>query len=64
MKVRVDITVELSKEQVRDLVQLAKTTGHGYDKCKAPGRLIRRYLTGRVESAVAYAHEHVNGSDG
>jgi hypothetical protein len=60
MKIKVSVTVDLSPEQVKTLVTLAETTGHTHDGVKAPGKIIRRYLTSRVEEAVAYCHEHLN----
>ncbi len=60
MKLKIAVTVELTKEQVRDLVTLAKSSGHGFDGTKAPGKLIRRYLEAKVAGTVAFCHENVS----
>ena len=60
MKIRVDVTVELTPEQVKNLKKLAKCCGHGHDGTKAPGRLIRRYLEFQVRDAVTYCHEQLS----
>ena len=60
MKINVNVTVDLTPQQVRDLKRIAESCGHGHGDTKAPGRLIRRYLTGLVLDAVAYSHEKIS----
>lgn len=63
MKLRIAVTVELTDQQVKDLTEIAKSCGHSFDGTKAPGKLIRRYLTEEVMNRVWYAHEHVQRRD-
>lgn len=60
MKIRIEVTVEPDKEQVKALVRYAKSCGHGYDGCTAPGKLIRRLLVSAVEDTVTYIHEKLD----
>lgn len=57
MKIRIVVTVDLDKEQIKTLVRGAKATGHNYAGVKAPGKLIRRLLEARVTEAVVYCRE-------
>lgn len=60
MKLRIAVTVELTPEQVKTLTKIAQTCGHGFDNCKAPGKLIRRYLTESLMNKIHYCHEHLD----
>jgi hypothetical protein len=57
VRIKVAVTVELDREQVRALVAEAENGGHSYDGCKAPGRLIRRLLECKVKETTYYAVE-------
>ncbi len=57
MKIRINLTVDLTPQQVKDLTEHAKSSGHGFDGTKAPGKLIRRLLESAVKDTVAYCHE-------
>jgi hypothetical protein len=63
VKIRVSVTVELTRDQVEILTRIAKSSGHGFDKTTAPGRLIRRLLESRVNDTVTYCHENDPGDD-
>lgn len=61
MKIRVDVTMKLTDDQVENLVKIAESCGHGHDM---PGKinkkkLIKRLLTSKVTDTVYYAHEQV-----
>ena len=60
MKIKVSVVVELDREQVKILKQTAETCGHGLDGCKAPCKVIRRYLESQVIDAVTYCRERLS----
>ncbi len=59
MRIKVSLTVEPDAERVKALVKIAKMSGHGFDGCKAPGKLIRRLLESKVNDEVTYCLERV-----
>lgn len=60
MKLNINVTIELDKSQINTLVELAKNSGFSFDGTNKPRELIKRYLVGKVESAIAYCHEHLD----
>jgi len=52
MRVKVSLSLELSKEQVKLLSKEAKANGYASDGLKAPGKLIKRMLESKVKAIV------------
>lgn len=60
MKILINLTLELTDEQVGILTRIAKECGHDFDNTNKPRTLIKRYLEGKVSDAVNYCHEHLD----
>ncbi len=57
MKIRIELTLDLDKEQLASLVKYAKDRGHGHDDNEDVRVLIRRVVSSRVNEIVIESRE-------
>ncbi len=57
MKININVTIELTDEQVMILTEIGKMSGHNFDKVKSKRKIIKRLLVSQVEDKVTYCHE-------